>query len=236
MTTGRGCCGAGLVHGPIPEERIEDAGQATGERDDGDLFAAAGGDVERPAAERVGRGGSAPEDGDGGLHQEPPDAGMARLGDVATTLGLARAVLARHEAKVRLDLVGVTEAPDIVEGRDEGGGGDRADAGNGAQPLDPRVLGGQLLDGVVGGGELGAEMVQDRQQRGDRGPQPIRQRQGGNPLPKGLGTAGGHAVALLAEEGADQGDITGPGPDQGVTDSEAAAHMPLGIGQPMGGR
>jgi hypothetical protein len=53
--------GAGFVHGPIPEERIEDAGQATGERDDGDLFAAAGGDVERPAAEGVSADGRSPE-------------------------------------------------------------------------------------------------------------------------------------------------------------------------------
>ncbi len=34
--------GAGRSHGPIPEERREDAGQAGGEREDGDVRAAAG--------------------------------------------------------------------------------------------------------------------------------------------------------------------------------------------------
>src|SRR6266508_3402736 len=121
--------GAGLVHGPIPEERIEDAGHAAGEGDDGDLLAAAGGDAKRPAAEGVGRGRAAPEDGDGGLNQAPPHAGVAGLGDVAPTLGLARAALARPEAEVRLDLGRVAEALDIIEGGDEGGGGDRADIG-----------------------------------------------------------------------------------------------------------
>jgi hypothetical protein len=40
---GRGA--AGRIHRPIPEERIEDAGEATGEGDDGDVFAATRGDV-----------------------------------------------------------------------------------------------------------------------------------------------------------------------------------------------
>jgi len=104
--------------------------------------------------------------------------------------------------KVRGPPERLAEAPDIVESRDEGGGGGWADAGDGAQALDARVLGSQLLDGLVGVRGLGAEVVHDRQQLGDRGPQPARQRQGGDPLPKGLCTAGGHAVALLAEQGA----------------------------------
>ena len=37
-------------------------------------------------------------------------------------------------------------------------------------------------------------------------------------------------VALLAEEGTDQGDLAGPGPDHAVADGQAAAHVPLGIG------
>ena len=37
--------GAGGIHRPIPKERIEDAGQAAGERDDGDVLAAARGNA-----------------------------------------------------------------------------------------------------------------------------------------------------------------------------------------------
>jgi hypothetical protein len=151
----------------------------------------------------------------------------------SAALRLARAALARHEAEVRLDLVGVADALDIIEGGDERGGGDRADAGDGAQTLDARIVGGELLEGLVGVRELGVEVAQDREQRRDRGTQLARQRQGGDPLHPRLGTAGGHAVALLAEESADQGDRACPRPDHGVTDGQAAAHMPLGIGEPM---
>jgi hypothetical protein len=37
---------ARCVHGPIPEERIENAGQAAGQRDDGDVLAPARGDAQ----------------------------------------------------------------------------------------------------------------------------------------------------------------------------------------------
>jgi len=38
----------GLEHAAIPQQRIEDAGEATGEGDDSHLFPAAGGDAQRP--------------------------------------------------------------------------------------------------------------------------------------------------------------------------------------------
>jgi hypothetical protein len=192
--------GAELVHGPSRKEGVEDAGQAAGERDDGDLLAAAGRDAKRPASQGVGRGRAAPRDGDGGLNQEPPHAGVAGLGDVATALGLARAALAGHEAKVRLDLVGVPEALDIIDGGDEGGGGDRADAGDGAQTLDARIVGGEVLDGLVGVRELGVEVTHDRQQGGDRGEQPARQRHGGDGTTRMSGTsmAAPHVTGVVA--------------------------------------
>ena len=68
---------AGLEDRAIAEECIEDSGQVASERDDGDLLAAAGGDAERPGAERLGRGRPAAEDGDGGLNQEPARAAGA---------------------------------------------------------------------------------------------------------------------------------------------------------------
>src|SRR6185436_16755377 len=51
---------------------------------------------------------------------------------------------------------------------------------------------------------------------------------------KMLRTAGGDAIAVLAEQGADDRDVARAGPDEGVADHQAAAHMPLGIGEAMG--
>src|SRR5580765_4577216 len=50
-----------------------------------------------------------------------------------------------------------------------------------------------------------------------------------------LRAAGGDAVAVLAEQGPDDRDVAGAHADEGVADHQAAAHMPLGIGEPMGG-
>ena len=47
---------AGHVHRFIPEERIQNAGQAAGQRDDGDVLAPARGDAQGPGRERRGRG------------------------------------------------------------------------------------------------------------------------------------------------------------------------------------
>src|SRR6266481_9585705 len=49
------------------------------------------------------------------------------------------------------------------------------------------------------------------------------------------GTAGGHAVAVLAEQGADERDVARARPHEGVADPEAAAHVALGIREAMGG-
>ena len=56
-----------------------------------------------------------------------------------------------------------------------------------------------------------------------------------DPVNKMLRTPGGHAVAVLAEQGSDDRDVARARPDEGVADHQAAAHMPLGIGEPMGG-
>ena len=45
---GQGCGAAGRIHRAVPEERVEDAGQAAGERHDGDVLAAARGDAQGP--------------------------------------------------------------------------------------------------------------------------------------------------------------------------------------------
>ena len=63
--------GAGRIHRAVPEERIENAGQAAGERDDGDVLASAGGDAQGPRPEGLGRGGPAAQDRDRGLDEQP---------------------------------------------------------------------------------------------------------------------------------------------------------------------
>jgi hypothetical protein len=55
----------------IAEQRIEDAGQAAGEGDNRDMLSTAGGDAESPGPKRLGLGGPASENRDGGLDEEP---------------------------------------------------------------------------------------------------------------------------------------------------------------------
>ena len=89
---GRGA--TGRIHRAIPEERIEDARHAAGERDDGDVLAPAGGDAQGPGSQFLGLRRVSAQDGDGGLNQEPAGARVAGLGDGPAALGLAGAVLA----------------------------------------------------------------------------------------------------------------------------------------------
>jgi hypothetical protein len=56
-----------------------------------------------------------------------------------------------------------------------------------------------------------------------------------DPTDKMLRTAGGDVVAVLAEQGPDDRDVACARSDEGVADHQAAAHMPLGIGEPIGG-
>jgi len=60
-----------LEHAAIAEQRIEDAGEATGEGNDGHLFPAARGDAQSPGPQLLGLRRAPAEDGDGGLNQEP---------------------------------------------------------------------------------------------------------------------------------------------------------------------
>ena len=88
----------------------------------------------------------APEDRDGGLDEEPARAAGAGLGDGAAPLRVTRAVLARDEAEVGLELVRVDEALDVVDRGDECGGRHRPDAGDRAQALDALIVSGYVLE------------------------------------------------------------------------------------------
>ena len=59
----------GLEHAAIAQQRIEDAGEATGERDHGDLFPPACGDAQGPGPQFLRLRLAATEDRDGGLNQ-----------------------------------------------------------------------------------------------------------------------------------------------------------------------
>ena len=65
--------------------------------------------------------------------------------------------------------------------------------------------------------------------------QAARQRQVLDAMDKVLRRAGRDAVAVLAEQGPDEGDIARARPGNGVSDQQAAPHVPLGVGEPMGG-
>lgn len=56
---------AGREDRAVAQERIEDAGQAPGQRDDGNVFPAARDDAQGPGAECLGLGRPAAQDGDG---------------------------------------------------------------------------------------------------------------------------------------------------------------------------
>jgi hypothetical protein len=119
-------------HAAITQQGIEDAGEATGESDDGHLFPAARSNAQgRGGAQVLCLGRATAEDRDGGLNQESAGARVAGLGDRAATLGLARAVLAGHEAETGLELMGVAEALGVIDRSEEGGDG--ANAGDRAQ-------------------------------------------------------------------------------------------------------
>ena len=160
---------------------------------------------------------------------------MAGLGDPPAALGLARAPLAGHEAEVGLDLMRVREALGVVDRGDEGGGGDRPDAGDGVQARHAVVRTRDVRDPLVGVRELLVELAHDGEQRRDLREQAARQGQGEDAVDEALRTAGRHALAVLAEQGADDADVARARADQGVADRQAAAHMALGIGEPMGG-
>jgi hypothetical protein len=101
----------GLEHAAIAQQRIEDAGETTGEGDD-DVFTAARGDAQGPGPQRLGLRRVPAKEGDCGLNQPPAHGRVAGLGDRTPALGLARAVLAGHEVELGIEL--------LVEGTDDG--------------------------------------------------------------------------------------------------------------------
>jgi hypothetical protein len=104
----------GLEHAAIAQQRIEDAGEATGEGDHGHLLPPAGSDAQGPGPQVLRLRRATTEDRDRGLNQEPAGARVAGLGDGAPALRLARAVLAWHEAEIGFELLRGVEASDVV--------------------------------------------------------------------------------------------------------------------------
>jgi len=113
-------------------------------------------------------GGPAAQEGDGGLNQEPAGAWRPGFRDGAAVLRVARAALAWPEAEVRLKLVRVVKAPDVVDRGDKGGGGDGPDAGHGAEALGLLIVSRPALDRRVGIHELAIEGPHDGEERGDQ--------------------------------------------------------------------
>ena len=76
----------GLEHAAIAQQRIEDAGEATGEGDYGYLFATTRGDAQGPGPQVLRLGRVAAQERDGGLNQEPAGARVAGLRCVSPEL------------------------------------------------------------------------------------------------------------------------------------------------------
>ena len=89
----------------------------------------------------------------------------------------------------------VVEALGIIDGGEEGGGGDGADAGDGAQARHARILDGEVFDRGVGVRELPVEGTHEGEQGRDDRAQAARQGEALDPVNKMLRTAGGDAVA-----------------------------------------
>ena len=132
-------------------------------------------------------------------------------------------------AEVGLEVVRVGETLGVVDRGDEGGGGDGPDAGDGAQAVDAFIASADLLDRLVGMHELAVEVTHHREERGDQGEQRARESQGADPREEGLGTAGGNAVPVLAEQRPDQGDVAGARSDEGIADEQPPAHVTLPV-------
>ena len=97
--------------------------------------------------------------------------------------------------------MGVGEARGIVDGGEEGGGGDGADAGDRAQARHARILNGEVLDRRIGVRELLVEGAHDGEQRRDHRAQAARQGEALDPVDKMLRTPGGDAVAVAISQG-----------------------------------
>ena len=92
-----------------------------------------------------------------------------------------------HQAEVGFELMRVAEALGIIDGGEEGGGGDGADAGDGAQPQHARILDGEVFERGVGVRELRVDETHEGEQwRDDRA-------QAAVPDPHGLDAVTGHA-------------------------------------------
>jgi hypothetical protein len=61
----------------------------------------------------------------------------------------------------------MAEALGLIQGGDQRCGGDAADAGHGGEALDARIVGGDVLDQVIGIGVLAGEGQHDGEERGD---------------------------------------------------------------------
>ena len=106
-------------------------------------------DLPRPGAELVGRalvdvGRS--EHGASALREERTEVGVATLGDAPEAANVTTGVLFGNEAEVTREAVSRWEAAQIPNEADDGGRGQKSDAGNGEKSLHLRKLLGERLE------------------------------------------------------------------------------------------
>ena len=118
-------------------------------------------DLPRPGAELVGRaladvGRS--EHGASALREERTEVGVATLGDAPEAANVTTGVLFGNEAEVTREAASRWEAAQIPNEADDGGRGQKSDAGNGEKSLHLRKLLGERLELVLDASALVLEL------------------------------------------------------------------------------
>ena len=125
-----------------------------GQRHRGTFVAAASDQGLYPEAEAVVLVFDGGEDGTGAVDQERAQVGIAFFGDAAEPDPAAGGVLFGRQAQPGGELTGVAKLPGVTDAGEHRGGGDRADAGDGHEPLRRGALAGKLIEFAVVGEHL----------------------------------------------------------------------------------
>src|SRR5882672_5741641 len=146
---------------------------------------------------------------------------------------LAGAVLARHQAEIRLQLMRAGEPVGSVDRGDERGGGDRTDAGGAAQASDARIRTAQRLELSIGLSDLRLQRLDHGKHRRDRLLQWFGESHRLQAGQEGRGPADRQGQSLLPKQRPDEDDVTRPGAHQSFTHGDAGAHPALLLAGPV---
>jgi hypothetical protein len=119
-------------------------------------------DLQSPGAEFVGRileDVSGAEHGASPVGEKHADIGIAAFGDAAEPTYVTARVLLGNDAEVAREAASRGESTKIPDETDDGGCGEKSDAGNGEEPLDLGKLFGECVELVLDVGALSLERL-----------------------------------------------------------------------------